>query len=57
MGNAHDQVNIAIPVVLRDRLASFRLHPRMAMHQVIEEALDFWEDRGAWEPFLKALVD
>lgn len=57
VGQAKDQVNIALPLLLRDRLAALRWHPRMAMHEVIEEALDFWEDRGGWAPLVKAPVD
>jgi hypothetical protein len=57
MAQAQDQVNVAMPNVLRDRLAGHRLHPRMALHEVIEEALDFWEECGGWSPYLRAPVD
>ncbi len=46
-----------MPNVLRDRLAHHRLHPRMALYEIIEEALLFWEDAGGWQPFLRAPVD
>jgi hypothetical protein len=35
---------IEVPIVLRDRLAAWRIHPRQAYFEVIEEALDVWED-------------
>jgi hypothetical protein len=54
---AADQVSVDLPVVLRDRLARHRLHPRMALHEVIEEALDHWESSGAWMPFAAAPMD
>jgi len=57
MVQAQDQVNVAMPTVLRDRIASHRLHPRMAMYEVVEEAVDFWEHSGGWLPYLKAPVD
>lgn len=56
MPNPQDSVNLTVPNVLRDRIASHRLHPRMAMHEVIEEALLFWEESGGWTPFEKAPV-
>jgi hypothetical protein len=39
-----DNTVIEVPVVLRDRLARHRIHPRQAYYEVIEDALDFWED-------------
>jgi hypothetical protein len=53
---AKDFVGIDIPVVLRDALARHRLHPRMALHEVIEEALHAWEESGAWTPHTVAPV-
>jgi hypothetical protein len=44
MANSPDMVAIVVPVVLRDRLASKRVHPRQAYYEVIEEALDLFED-------------
>lgn len=41
--------NIDIPFVLRDRLATGRLPPRQAYYEVIEAALDFWDDAGGWD--------
>jgi hypothetical protein len=43
-----DNTVIEVPVVLRDRLARLRLHPRQAYFEVIEEALEFWEEAGGW---------
>lgn len=43
-----DNTVIEVPIVLRDRLAAHRIHPRQAYHEVIEEALAFWEDSGGW---------
>jgi hypothetical protein len=57
MPQARDYVNVAMPNVLRDRIAFHRLHHRMALHEVIEEAVDYWESCGAWTPFTKAPVD
>ena len=57
MAQARDSVNVAMPNVLRDGLLGLRLHPRMAMYEVVEEALDFWEERGGWLPHAKAPVD
>lgn len=39
-----DAVTIELPNVLRDRLARLKLHERQAFHEVIEGALDFYED-------------
>lgn len=57
MAQARDHVNVTMPNVLRDRLAGLRLHPRMALYEVVEEALDFWQDAGGWAPLEKAPVD
>ncbi len=57
MAQSRDHVTLALPNVLRDRLASHRLHPRMALYEVIEEALVFWEESGGWAPFVAAPVD
>ncbi len=46
-----------MPNGLRDRLAALRLHPRMAMYEVVEEAVSFWEECGGWFPYVKAPVD
>ena len=54
---AQDAVSIDLPLVLRDRLASHRLHPRMALYEVVEEALLCWESMGGWAPFKAAPVD
>lgn len=48
MPNPVDTVNVVMPVVLRDRLARHRLHPRQPLYEVIEDALHSWEDAGAW---------
>jgi predicted transcriptional regulator len=39
-----DATTIELPNVLRDRLARLKLHERQAFHEVIEEALDVYED-------------
>jgi hypothetical protein len=48
MATTKDSVLVEIPVVLRDLMARRRLHPRQALHEVIEEAFLFWEESGAW---------
>ena len=53
---AKDFVSIDIPLVLHDAIARHRLHPRMALHEVIEEALQWWEESGAWTPHVAAPV-
>jgi hypothetical protein len=45
---ATDNTVIEIPIVLRDRLARQRQHPRQAYYEVIEAALDVWDDLGGW---------
>jgi hypothetical protein len=57
MVHARDCVTVEVPNVLRDRLARHRLHPRMALYEVIEEAVGFWEESGAWAPHVPAPVD
>ena len=37
-------VNVAVPVQLRDRIAARRIHHRQALHEIIEDALDFLEE-------------
>lgn len=44
MANSPDMVAIVVPVVLRDRLAAMRVHPRQAYYEVVEEALDVFDD-------------
>lgn len=44
MPRTKDSTTIELPVVLRDRLAQFKRHERQAFHEVLEEALDFFED-------------
>jgi hypothetical protein len=46
---ATDNTVIELPVALRDRLARHRLHPRQAYYEVIEAALDVWDDLGGWD--------
>ncbi|MES2155151.1 MAG: hypothetical protein V4510_08460 [bacterium] len=43
-----DSTTIEIPAYLRDLIARHRLHPRQALHEVVEEAFLFWEERGGW---------
>lgn len=54
---ATDHVSVDMPNVLRDRIARLRLHPRMALYEVIEEALEYWETAGGWLPHVPAPVD
>jgi hypothetical protein len=44
MGNRIDSTTVEVPTVLRDRLARRRVHPRQAMHEIIEDALDVLDD-------------
>ena len=44
MADRLESTTIEVPTVLRDRLKRFRVHPRQAMHEVIEAAIDFYED-------------
>lgn len=57
MARCQDYVALEMPNVLRDRLRRHLLHPRMAMHEVIEEALEFWEEAAGWTPHVRAPVD
>ena len=43
-----DSTTIEVPAALRDLIARHRLHPRQALHEVVEEAFRFWEEGGAW---------
>ena len=44
MVRTRDAVVIEVPLTLRDRLARFKVHERQAFHEVVEAALDFYED-------------
>jgi hypothetical protein len=44
MADRVESTTVEVPTVLRDRLARRRIHPRQAMHEIIEEALDVIED-------------
>jgi hypothetical protein len=44
MANRIDSTTVEVPTVLRDRLARRRVHPRQAMHEIIEDALDVLDD-------------
>ena len=57
MARAKDCVTIEVPSVLRDRIRTHRLHPRQPFHEIIEEALEWWENSGAWTPYTKAAID
>ncbi|MFA5943938.1 MAG: hypothetical protein WC876_05685 [Candidatus Thermoplasmatota archaeon] len=46
MPRSKDATSIEIPIVLRDRIVRLKRHERQACHEVIEEALDFFEDAG-----------
>jgi hypothetical protein len=48
MVTTKDSTLVELPVALRDLIARQRLHPRQALHEVIEEAFMFWEESGAW---------
>ena len=47
MVRTKDAVVIEVPVVLRDRLARSKVHERQAFHEVIEAALESYEDSRA----------
>lgn len=44
MADRIESTTVEVPTVLRDRLVRLRIHPRQAFHEVIEEALDVYED-------------
>ncbi|MEK6976585.1 MAG: hypothetical protein AABY18_09615 [Candidatus Thermoplasmatota archaeon] len=44
MVRTRDATTIELSVVLRDRLLRLKVHERQACHEVIEEALDVYED-------------
>lgn len=44
MANRIDYKTVEVPTVLRDRLLRRRAHPRQAMYEIIEDALDFLDD-------------
>ncbi|MCA1819899.1 MAG: hypothetical protein ABR562_02740 [Thermoplasmatota archaeon] len=48
MATTRDSTLIEIPTALRDLIARQRLHPRQALHEIIEEAFFFWEESGGW---------
>ncbi|HUR62648.1 MAG TPA: hypothetical protein VM286_09830 [Candidatus Thermoplasmatota archaeon] len=48
MATTRDAVLVELPNALRDLIARHRLHPRQALHEVIEEAFLFWEESGGW---------
>ena len=35
---------VEFPIPLRDRLAQRRIHPRQALYELVEDALDFLDD-------------
>jgi hypothetical protein len=49
MASAQDMRCIDLPIVLRDRLARGREHHRQADYELIEAALDYWDDNGGWD--------
>lgn len=42
-----DHTTIEVPTILRDRLAAMRIHPRQALYELVEDALDVWDDLEA----------
>ena len=40
MLRTRDSVTVEMPNVLRDRIQQHRLHPRMALHEIIEAAFE-----------------
>jgi hypothetical protein len=54
---APDNVNIEIPVVLRDLIAENRLHARQPYYEIIEEAILYWLDCGGWMPGHRPFTD
>lgn len=49
MPRAQDCTAIELPVVLRDRLGRLKVHERQAYYEVVEDALDYYEDALAEE--------
>ena len=48
--NRLDFKTIEFPVVVHARLVQARLHHRQALWEVVESALDYWEEAGGWDP-------
>lgn len=48
MPTIQDFTTIDIPIPLRDLVARYRLHPRQAYYEVLEEAMLYWIDNEAW---------
>jgi hypothetical protein len=44
MPRAKDMTAIEVPAILRDRLFRMKRHERQACYEVIEAALDFYDD-------------
>lgn len=44
MARTKDATTIELPGVLRDRLERLKDHPRQAFHEVVESALEVYED-------------
>lgn len=44
MANRSEYTTVEVPIVLRDRLTERRIHPRQALYEIIEDALDFLDD-------------
>lgn len=49
MPRSKDATSIELPIVLRDRLVRLKRHERQACYEIVEEALDFWEDAARVE--------
>lgn len=48
MVTTKDSKLVELPIALCDLIARHRLHPRQALHEVVEEAFFFWQERGGW---------
>lgn len=50
MSNRIDYKSVDFPVVVYERLKASRLHHRQALWELVESALDFWDDHHGWDP-------
>ena len=49
MTNRLDFKSIDFPTVVYERLKEGRLHHRQALWELVEAALDYWDDNGGWD--------
>lgn len=41
--------SVDFPTVVHERLLKSRLHHRQALWEVVEAALDYWDENGGWD--------